>query len=752
MNPALALLALLAAGGAVLLRRRDLGVPWAAVGLAGIALLGPALALPTGIPSPAATLGAVAPWRGVLDTSRGNPVLQDVTFQIEPWLLFLRRELRAGRLPFWNPHQFSGAPFWANGQSAPLFPLHLLFAALPVGLGLSLLPWLRLVAGGCGAWVLARELDRSRPAALLAALTFPLAGMTVSFLLFPMGNALALLPWVLWAVERIAKGAPGGALALGAAGGLQLLAGHPETAAHAALLSAVYLAARGVDRPDERTAPALRAWAGLAAGWGAAALVAGVEIVPLAFALPWSSRWQLHLAGPEPPLALLAEQPLRLVLPQLYGHPAAGTWWGPFNYSATAVYAGALVLPLAAAGLAGAFGAFGALGAFGGRGDRRLRGVAAVLVLSFLAAYHLPGLREAMGALPVVGRAPLHRLLAGVELGLALLAAAGLDRWLAGKGRGLLAGAGLVACLLAASWALFGREWAARGLLPEEAAWTAVAAGAALLLALSLRLPPARRSAWSLALPAFAVVDLLAAHGAINPGLALAKLYPETGAVRFLTARRDEGRVAGTGAALRPNAAMVYGLADPRGDDPVKIARYEAVYGSFAAASDPVYFQPIARWGDAWLDRLGVRWVVAGPAEPPPVPGWRAAYAGPDARVYERPGALPLVRWETGGGGAEVRVVRREPGRWEIAWRTARPDRLVIAETAVPGWRATAGGRPLPVSTSGGLLLAVPRPPGAGTVSLSYRPPGLVLGLVASLLGGLALAGMTVHGRRAGGR
>ena len=61
----------------------------------------------------------------------GDPHLLDEIHQIEPWLLFLRHELRAGRLPFWNPHQHAGEPYWSNGQTAPLFPLHLLFAALP---------------------------------------------------------------------------------------------------------------------------------------------------------------------------------------------------------------------------------------------------------------------------------------------------------------------------------------------------------------------------------------------------------------------------------------------------------------------------------------------------------------------------------------------------------------------------------------------------------------------------------------------
>jgi len=736
LNPALPLLALLTAAGA-LVRRRDLGVPWAVVGLAGIALLAPALALPTGVPSPAAALAGLPPWQGTGAPAGGNPILRDVTFQIEPWLLFLRHELRAGRLPFWNPHQFCGAPFWGNGQSAPLFPLHLLFAALPLGIGLTLLPWLRLVIGGCGAWVLGRELGLSPPAALLAALTYPLAGMTVSFLLFPMGNALALVPWVLWAVERIAADASRavplpGALCLAVAGGLQLLAGHPETAAHTALLSGLYLLVRGVEGSSRRT---LRAWAALAGGWLVAALVAGVEILPVAFVLPLTSRWQLHLAGAEPPLRLLVQQPLRLVLPQLYGHPAAGTWWGPFNYSATAVYAGAIALPLAAAGLAGV------------RGDRRWRGIAAVLLFSFLAAYHCPGLREALGALPVVGRAPLHRLLFGVELGLALLTGAGCDRWLAGRGRGVLAGAGGVVLLLAIAWVGFAYEWAARGLLGEEIAWTAGVAAVALLFALSLWLPPARRSTVGLLLPAVAICDLLAAHGAINPGLPLARLYPETGAVRFLA--RQEGRVAGTLSALRPNAAMVYGLDDLRGDDPVKLARYEAVYGSFAAP-DPVYYQPIVRFGDPWLDRLGLRWVLTGPAEPPPQPGWRTAYAGADARVYERPGALPLVRWEGDGGGdgaRSLRVVRRRPGAWEIAWRSPRAERLVVAETFAPGWQAAADGRPLPVVPVDGVLLGVPVGAGEGSLALTYRPPGLAAGAVASLLGLLAIGAAAVWKR-----
>ncbi len=433
---------------------------------------------------------------------------------------------------------------------------------------------------------------------------------------------------------------------------------------------------------------------------------------------------------------MIGHQLLRLVLPQLFGHPAEGTWWGPFNYSATAVYAGAVALPLAAAGLAAV------------RRDRRWRAVVAVLAFALLAAYHLPGLRELLASLPVVGRAALHRLIFGVELGLALLAGAGCERWLAGKGRGLLAGAAAAIGLLAAAWMVDAGEWSDRGLLRGQAAWTVWVAAACLLLMLSLRLPPARRwTVWPLLLAA-ALVDLLAAHGRINPGLPLERLYPRTGAVVFLAGR--PGRVAGIDEALRPNAALVYGLADVRGDDPVKLAAYDSrVYGAFARP-DPVYFAPIENWSHPALDRLGVRWVVAGPRQEPPVPAphpeWRLAYAGPDARVYERPGALPLVRWA--GGGSRAEAVKRLPGAWEISWRTPRQGVLVIAESWAPGWQAAVGGRTLPVAPVAGLL-GVRLGPGEGRVTLRFRPPGIAVGAVLSLAG-LAAALGSVLRRRTG--
>jgi len=731
MNPALPVLSLVILAGFAALRRwsRDWARAWLWIGLAGMALLGPALVRPDGIPSPAATLARWPPWQGVADPADGNPNLRDVGHQIQPWLIHLRRELRSGRLPLWNPHQFAGAPFWANGQSAPLFPLHVLFALLPLQVGFVLLPWLKFLIAGLGAFGLARALGVRPPGALVAGLVYPLSGMMVCFLSFPMGGALALAPWVLWAVERLARG--GSALPLAVAAGLQMLAGHPETCLHTGLLSALYLALRGPEAEVTRRRLATR----FVSAWLAGAVIAAVHLLPLALHLPETTKWAGH-ESVRPPLALVLREMLRVVLPGLYGHPAEGTWWGPVDYASTAVYAGAVALPLAAAGFAP--------GRPDGGWDRRWLAVGGLFLFSVLVAYHLPGLWDLVAGLPVYSRVLHHRLLFAVELTLALAVGAGWQRWQEGKGRtAMLAGGGLALLLLTVTWALFAQEWSRRELLAGRAGRSLWILGLTVVLLLPWAPRWRRRATW--ALPLVLAADLWAAHGAILPGLSMSRFYPETPAVAFLEHR--PGRVAGVGGALHPNAAMVYGLYDLRGDDPIKSLRFEQVYRRLTPSS-PVYFRPIERWDRSGvLDALGVRWVMgrgtsSAPVASAPVPGWRLAYRGPDARVWERPGALPLARREPAGGG--VRVVERRAGRWVIEVGTREPEpsepgRLVVAEMWDAGWSARLDGESVAVTPTALHLLSLELPPGRHRIELGYRPPGLLPGAVLSLSGLLGL-------------
>lgn len=708
-------------------RRREAGVAWLLAAATATALLLPALLVPHGVPSPSAMLRANAPWSHAAAPSAatvlGNPELGDISYQVEPWLLFLRHELRAGRLPFWNPHQSSGAPYWSNGSSAPLFPLHLLFALLPVELGLFFLPWIRVAVGALGAYFLARELGIGRDGARFAAVVYPLSGRLVSFVLFPMANALCLVPWIFLAVERLAAGRGRGTWALLAAlAGMQLLAGHPETAFFTASACGIYLLVRG------SAGPRFALWSRVVSAWLVGLLLAGVALVPLAFTVVRTDRWHEAGGAGEISLATIAGLWLRFVLPNAFGQATDGSFWGAFLFVPTTVYAGALTLPLAVAAL---FKSQERSAVDDGL-RRHLRALAAMVVACLLASYHFPGVRELLLATPVVQKMLHHYLLLGVELGLALLAGAGLERWLAGSRRGLLAGSLLPATGLVLGWAAFHDEWSARGQVAEQAGASAVAIGLPLAVLAGIALPVRWRRRLAPLVVLLALVDLAWAHAGINPVLPAGELYAWTPAIEMLAARTE--RIAAVGKALRPNAAMALGLYDVRGDDSLKLSRYEKVYGNELATPHPTFFRPIEHWESPWLDRLGVRWVLAPPAAAPPVASWTVAYSGADATVYDRGEALPIVRREDGSPPPEV--VLRTPGRWEIAWPGAtEATRLVIGETWDAGWRATLDGRPLAVEAVDDLFLGVRPGLLPGRLVVSYVPQGLGSGLVLSSFG-----------------
>jgi hypothetical protein len=113
------------------------------------------------------------------------------------------------------------------------------------------------------------------------------------------------------------------------------------------------------------------------------------------------------------------------------------------------------------------------------------------------------------------------------------------------------------------------------------------------------------------------------------------------------------------------------------------------------------------------------------------------------------------------GLGSSGAVARRGSGRSDAASRdgltlngtsftvrTDHPGWLVMADAYAPGWRATVNGHATTVLRADYTLRAVAIPAGRSRVALSYRPPGLTLGIVTSMLAALALVVIAVWSLR----
>lgn len=345
-----------------------------------------------------------APEMGRPALPRPAEALSDPVWQFVPWIELAKRELAAGRLPLWNPHQEAGQPLLGNGISGLASPLLWPALALPLFPGWNLSLLLRILVSAAGGWALARDDGRSRAAALLAAAVCGLSGPFVAWLEHPQTLTAAAVPWLLLAVGRAAREPSARAIvAVAGATALVLAGGHHETALMAALLALVFLAA---EAPAPRAAAAPVAGAVLGAGLSAAFLLPFLEYLPRSAAWAGEDRHVSPL-----PLGDL----VRFVLPRAEGsHPIEG-----------AAYLSLAVLPLAALGL------------LAGRRERRTFLLALAAALLLLAAYDGPLARLLVGGTPV----RWSRTLLLLPVPASLLAARGLDELLSRARRPAVAAA-----------------------------------------------------------------------------------------------------------------------------------------------------------------------------------------------------------------------------------------------------------------------------------------------------------------------
>jgi len=373
-----------------------------------------------------------------------SPALSDPLWQFAPWLSFARRELAAGRLPLWNPHQDGGVPLLGNFISSLLSPLVWPALALGLGAGWNASLLARVLLAALSAFLFLRELGRSRTGSALGAVAFSLSGAFIAWLEHPQTLAVAPVPLLLLAVRRGVRAPTGAASARAAAGiaiatFLVLAGGHPETALMAALAAVGVLVATGRTHPHP-----IRSRAAAIGGAIAGAALAGPALLPsleyfgLSVAREGEGRSNFVL-----PLRDLA----RFVMPRVEGS----------NVIEAAAAVSLPLLLLVPIGLAAA----------GRRGDRAVRLSGATGLLIVLAVYASPLSRLLARATPVYWT----RLLLLLPLALAVPASLGLDKVRlrlerrAGPAAARLAAVGLV--LLAAA-ELLARASGVHGVTPPE--------------------------------------------------------------------------------------------------------------------------------------------------------------------------------------------------------------------------------------------------------------------------------------------
>ena len=284
----------------------------------------------------------------------GHPVLlgDDMT-QNFPLRVLVGRDIRAGRLPLFDPYIWSGSPLLAGWNAGAAYPLTLLFAVLPGVAAWTFGLMITSTVACVGMFSFLRALRLGSLASFLGALSFALAGaMSAQVVHFGLVAGMSWVPLALLAVLRLSdpQGRPlasrlGWIATLGVALGLVILAGEPRAIADGGIIVAVY-AIWQVARLRRRALPALLSVSGGAAlglGFGA------IQWLPGLAAISTSQRGNGSLA-----LFSSGSLPVRwlllTVVPDLLGGSGSlsqPSFFASYNLTEVTSYVG--LLPLVAA-------------------------------------------------------------------------------------------------------------------------------------------------------------------------------------------------------------------------------------------------------------------------------------------------------------------------------------------------------------------------------------------------------------------
>lgn len=704
-----------------------------------------------------------------------------------------------GALPTWEPREGFGQPFLSQPGAQLLYPPTWLNLLLLPGLYYTVFVVGHVAFSGVGTFLLARRLGLSPLGAFAAAAIWSASGPLVSMVnLWQHFAGAAWMPWVLVAanVSWRPRGSP---VPLAAATAAQVLAGSADMCA----LTGILVACAGVVRLRTGGASVGRRLARRTlAGWALALAVTAAQWLPALELVANSTRaglredvrthWSLPPAGllqlilpvalselPGPP-ELRSIENVEPFLGSLHlGLVAAGLVALGLSRGRTAlpvvllgVFVGAILLALgrhgplyslvvglvpplatfrypvkvmAAASLAWALLAGLGLDAWGTRPQQRTKWVIAALVVI---GWVLLGIGWGRGGIPGLTGEP-------------------------GAG-------GAVAATLLAAFA-FAR---ARGLLRAEraAVWVVAIAIAELVFA-HARVEPTLPASWLGVRPP--TLD------AISAGEAPVRIHVWDYRTRAPGQRYPERDLSGffrqTPAALDPKVGRVLGLQAYL--YPPVAARW-GIHGSYTRDRLGLYRAWSRRLVDYMGQRLdspeytrllrlgGVEYVLAlhpeGHRELEVVARY-PGYFAEDIRVMRVPGTLPRAYAVSGAregdGGralelmladdfapqrevvlaegpvvaprpgfeAEVRLKFLEGDRAVVECELSEPGYVVLLDTFDPGWRAWVDGEPAEVLRANLAFRAVRVPAGRHEVVFRYRPPGLLVGVLISLVSLLGL-------------
>lgn len=705
---------------------------------------------------------------------------RDVITELYPWRYFTIQELKQGKIPFWNPHNFSGNILMQNLQSSVFNPVNLVFFFLPFTAGWTLFIFMQPVLASFFFFLFIRELKIGKFAALVGGIGFAFSSyMTVWMEYGNIAATLAYLPLLLFFLIRfLHKKSVKDYVGFIITAILMLLSGYIQGAFYSYMVVLTYTIYLLITEKHKINFPLVVSLIGM---FVFPLFLTLFQFLPTLQIFSISTRWPYSLNQ----IQNLLQPPwywITLLSADFFGNPATQNYYLPITYIERVCYIG---VPLFIFALYAIFQKKKQTIFF-----TILAGIVILLTTNFPGiayVYQLP--------IPVIDTTVPTRFLSIFIFSLVVVATLGIDTFFQKKTfpKKLAMIIALMYLLLWVGVFIVGKVYpqftTQISITKHNLILPTVLAFGALLVFFVTK----KSVKIGMALLFFlVVVDLFYGFEKITPFAPIQTVYPQNPVTAYMQQHAGINRFWGYGSGyIEPNFQTVTGTYSPEGNDPLHIKAYgELITSSYDGKLPTLPPRPDANLAQGYgqdgmknpyrqqlLNLLGVKYIVQHDESQQNGNADTATFS-PDRyslvwsqnpwQIYENKQVLPryfLVNsYKIASGQKALRdiytgelsntlILTTKPtspidthatgtvaltsyGTQKITFstRTNGSMLLFLSDTYFPSWKAMIDGKPTPILLADYAFRAVVVPPGNHTIVMYYYPVTFTLGILFSAI------------------
>lgn len=582
-----------------------------------------------------------------------NPLITDPVRQQYVWRFLGIENLRKLIIPAWNPYSFSGTPLIGNFQSAVFYPLNILFFLLSFNWAWAILVISQPFLSGIFLYAYLRYINVSKWGSLIGSLSFALSGFTVAWFTWnTIIHTVLWLPLILLSIEHLLKKITRRwILIVIFAMVSQILAGHLQILFYSLILYNAYLLIRIIQLSFHRKISlqniiiAVKKYNPFFLIGLIVLLITSIQWIPALKLISLSARAFDQGSFTKPGWFIPTKQLIQFLIPDFFGNPSTGNYWGEWNYGEFIGYIG--IIPFILSIYALFF-----------RHDKKVMFFGSVALIGLLFALPTPLARLPFQLnIPLISTSQPTRLMYIVDFALCILAGLGFDAYQKNNSYKKLAKVIIpISIIFIVLWLITELPTAFRIGIPNVhlaiAQRNLIFPTFILLLSLIYLIfyisKYKFKNIFLSLIFVTLILDLLRFGWKFTPFTESTWLFPETNIIKTLKTNAGTWRILSTDRRIMPpNFSVYYHFHDIAGYDPLYTKRYGefiAAWGRGKPDISPASFNRIITpqdFSSPFADLLGVKFILSLKDEESPK--LKLIEKEGETRLYENTNVMPRV-------------------------------------------------------------------------------------------------------------